>query len=439
MIVAHALGGIRDLPIPGQFFLYGGGVVLGLSFIALGVLWTDPHLERIAEGRPVPPLAQRILLSRGLRAAACTITVFVFGLVLATAFAGKRSIDGNLAPTTVWVLFWLGLVPVSLLIGNVWSWLSPLRAIADVVAWLARPLGWKTRPYPERLGWWPAALLLFAFAAMELVYPTPADPRHVGIAVSIYAAITWAGMAVVGRRAWHENGEAFNVYYGLFAQMAAFTIRGDGDERQIVMRPPLVGLIRLRPRPGTVPMVAVMLGSVGFDSITRTSVWQNLETGTLASEAARIPVKLAVLAVVVSFVACAYLAAVWFAGRFTTADIALVPRFIASLVPIAFVYAVAHYVSLLLVQGQYAVPLAYRLRWYFRCNLREVYHLCELRTTPQGHPDYRWVAQEMFRRVQEVHPRLAAYAKFVDLGPGDQLERRRSERRIDERLAQLQN
>src|SRR4029077_11787278 len=57
--------------------------------------------------------------------------------------------------------------------------------------------------------------------------------------------------------------------------------------------------------------------------------------------------------------------------------------------------------------AQYVVPLAFRVRWYFRANLREVFHLCELRTTPQGHPDYRWVAQEMFRRVAEVHPRLA--------------------------------
>src|SRR5207245_28775 len=71
--------------------------------------------------------------------------------------------------------------------------------------------------------------------------------------------------------------------------------------------------------------------------------------------------------------------------------------------------------------AQYVVPLAYRLRWYFRVNLREIYHLCELRTTPQGHPDYRWVAQEMFRQVSEVHPRLARYARFVDMGPGDEL------------------
>jgi thymidylate synthase ThyX len=89
--------------------------------------------------------------------------------------------------------------------------------------------------------------------------------------------------------------------------------------------------------------------------------------------------------------------------------------------------------------AQYVVPLAFRLRWYFRANLREIYHLCELRTTPQGHPDYRWVAQEMFRRVAEVHPRLARYARFVDLGPGDELERRRSERRVDEKLSALKS
>ena len=87
--------------------------------------------------------------------------------------------------------------------------------------------------------------------------------------------------------------------------------------------------------------------------------------------------------------------------------------------------------------AQYVVPLGFRMRWYFRVSLREVIHLCELRTTPQGHPDYRHVAQEMFRRVQEVQPELARYANFVDMGAGDELERRQSERRIDEKLRQL--
>jgi thymidylate synthase ThyX len=87
------------------------------------------------------------------------------------------------------------------------------------------------------------------------------------------------------------------------------------------------------------------------------------------------------------------------------------------------------------VLAQYAVPFAFRVRWYVRLNLRELYHLCELRTGPQGHPDYRWLAQEMFRRVREVHPRLCSQARFVDLGPGAELERRGAERRLDQRLA----
>jgi thymidylate synthase ThyX len=90
------------------------------------------------------------------------------------------------------------------------------------------------------------------------------------------------------------------------------------------------------------------------------------------------------------------------------------------------------------VVAQYAVPLGFRLRWYVKASLREVYHLCELRTTPQGHPDYRFIAQEMFKRVHEVHPRLAAYARFVDLGAGDELERRASEQRLDAKLQALE-
>src|SRR5260370_997166 len=58
--------------------------------------------------------------------------------------------------------------------------------------------------------------------------------------------------------------------------------------------------------------------------------------------------------------------------------------------------------------AQYIVPLAFRVRWYFRATLREVYHLCELRTTPQGHPDYRWGAPERFQRGKAVHPRVAS-------------------------------
>jgi thymidylate synthase ThyX len=65
-------------------------------------------------------------------------------------------------------------------------------------------------------------------------------------------------------------------------------------------------------------------------------------------------------------------------------------------------------------EAQYVVPFAYKIRWYMKMNLREALHVCELRTMPQGHPDYRLICQEMWRRIQEVHPNLAEAGKFID-------------------------
>jgi thymidylate synthase ThyX len=86
---------------------------------------------------------------------------------------------------------------------------------------------------------------------------------------------------------------------------------------------------------------------------------------------------------------------------------------------------------------QYLVPMAFRLRWYFKVNLRELIYLCELRTTSQAHPNYRHLAQQMWRQVCAIHPRLAACGKFVDLSAGTDLTRRSSEVAIDRKLSTL--
>ena len=65
-------------------------------------------------------------------------------------------------------------------------------------------------------------------------------------------------------------------------------------------------------------------------------------------------------------------------------------------------------------EAQYVVPFAYKIRWYMKMNLREALHMCELRTMPQGHPDYRFICQEMWRKIQEIHPALAEAGKFID-------------------------
>jgi thymidylate synthase ThyX len=88
-------------------------------------------------------------------------------------------------------------------------------------------------------------------------------------------------------------------------------------------------------------------------------------------------------------------------------------------------------------QAPYAVSLAYRLRFSMQMNAREAMHLIELRSTPQGHPAYRTVAQEMHRLIAEKagHRALAEAMRFVDHSPEPALERLESERRAERRRA----
>lgn len=365
--LAHGIGGIKDLPVPAWLFLFGGAVVLVVSFSALGILWTSPRLEA-PRGRPLPGWAQRILLSPLLRVVAGATSVGLLVLVWVSAAFGSEQPNENLAPTFVYVVFWLGVVPLVVVLGNVWSVLDPWRAAADAVAWVARRAGKEEAafPYPAWLGRWPAALLLFAFVTMELVYVEPANPRALAVAIVLYSAVTWAGTSMFGRRDWRENGDAFAVYFGLLSRLSAFAVRERDGRTEIVVRPPLSGLTTTERRPGTVAFVAVMLGSVAFDGYSRTGTWQDLiaraegpyivdRPGT--AELVGVGLSLWGLLSAVVLVALAYGAACAAAGMLVNAPRPLQPEFLLSLVPIAFVYELAHYFSLFLTQGQFAIPL----------------------------------------------------------------------------------
>jgi len=83
-------------------------------------------------------------------------------------------------------------------------------------------------------------------------------------------------------------------------------------------------------------------------------------------------------------------------------------------------------------QAQYVVNFAYNYPYFMRLNLREACHLIELRTVPQGHVDYRDVAQNMFKEIKRVHPNMSKIIKFVDLKKYE-LERFESEKRTEEK------
>jgi hypothetical protein len=346
---AHGIGGRLDLPVPVWLFVYGAAAAVIVSFVALGALWKQPRLEEDPPERRLPGWMQRVLTGPVPNGAVRALSVATFLVVVIAAGSGQDSSARNLAPVFVYVWFWVGLAFAHALFGNWWATLSPWDTIARALGIGERP----RRAYPKALGAWPAAILLLGFLWLELVHPNAASPRVLFVAILVYTAITLGGMALFGREAWTRNGEAFAVYFGLLSRLAP--LARDRDE-QVVLCPPLAGLPSLRPRPGLVAFVMVVIGSTTFDGLTGTELWRSW-TGNLSGASLVVAGTLGLIGVIM-LVGILYALAMLAAS--SVAGIPWHPlsvRFVHSLVPIAFAYVAAHYFSFLVLEGQAGVAL----------------------------------------------------------------------------------
>jgi hypothetical protein len=359
--LAHGFVVRSDLPIPEWLFGWAAAMVLVVSFVALAVLWPDPRLQE--EGwRPLPRGLGHRLTSRPVEIACGAIGVFLFALVIYSGLRGTQTATANFATTFIYVIFWLGLVPASVLLGDVFKAFNPWRAIGRAVAWVARGAARGELPaplaYPAWLGRWPAAAGIFAFAALELVASNGDKPENLAIATLIYSALTFIAMALYGVETWIERGEAFSVYFNLFSRLSPIETRGG----VVGYRRPLSGLPALQVLPGTVPLLAVMIGSVTFDGAAEAPLWTGIapdissffqDLGLTPQTALEVTFLIGLTAAVLlvyGFYRLGVIGARSVGGGFTTERLAA--AFIHSIVPIALAYVAAHYLTLLLIQGQ---------------------------------------------------------------------------------------
>lgn len=351
VILAHGVGGREDLPLPLSLVLFGSAVALGVSFLALGLLWRSSRLGGSAAGRPLPPAGQRAVDSRWLRTALRAAGLVVTGYVVVAAVLGADD-TANPTPYVVYVLFWVGIVPASLTFGPVWRYLNPLRTIHLLVARAARrdPDRGLLR-LPVALGYWPGAVSLFSFVWLELAAPANTTMPVLRTYLACYAGVHLIAGFLFGSR-WFATGDGFEVYSTLVGRLSPFGRRDDG---QLVVRNPLDGIATLLPAPGIVAVVAVALGSTAFDSLSGAPSWAAL-TQRLA-----VPPVLAAtvgLLAMINLVATTYVVATMLAGRLGSHGRDPVPGMLAhSIVPIIVGYVIAHYFSSLIFQGQQAFIL----------------------------------------------------------------------------------
>jgi hypothetical protein len=362
---AHGLVGRADLPIPKWLFAWAAAIVLVVSFAALSTLWREPRLEE--DGfRPLPDWLSFSLVNPVTEFAAGAIGVGLLVLVIWSGLFGTQIALSNFAPTFIYVIFWVGLVPASILFGDVFRAFNPWRAIARPVAFVASrvagPLP-QPFPYPRKLGRWPAAATILGFGWMELAYLNADDPSALAIATLVYSVITLSAIAVWGTEAWISYGEGFSVIYNLFSRISPVAVK-DG---RLGLRRPLSGLTSLEPIPGTVGLLIVMLGTVTFDGASEGPLWTKvgswlqdrfIDLGFDPGTAAELSFSVGILAGI-SVAALIYLVGI--AGARTVrheSETTLARTFVHTLVPIAAVYMIAHYFSFLTYNGQAIAYLA---------------------------------------------------------------------------------
>ena len=346
-MLAHGLGGSADLPIPFTYALIGAAWALTFTFAVVALAWKKPRFDPDKPGRELPPWVTAAVDAPVTRWAAGIVGLALAVWVGLAAFVGPQNSDNPL-PGVFYVLMWVGLVAASLLFGPVWRVLSPVRTVH-------RLLGGKSlRSYPESLGYWPAALGLFAFVWLELASPDPGSLAAIRNWLLIYLVVTLAGAFICGAR-WCARADPFEVYGIVVSRLAAMRRNRNG---RIAIGNPFDHLPSLPVRPGIVAVLSVLLGSTAFDSFSARPQWRTFIDETSGSAAAATLINTAGLLVFAGVVALTFWSAARATGGVDREQRRLLPGQMAhSLIPIVVGYVFAHYLTNLIERGQQTVYL----------------------------------------------------------------------------------
>ena len=358
-VLAHGLGGSGDLPVPYAYAMVGAAWALTFTFALVAFAWRTPRFDPLKPGHPLPTALTTLLDARVTRWAAAGLALIFAVWVTAAGVWGPQT-QSNAVLGVFYVLLWVGLVALSLLFGPFWRVISPMRTVYLLLrritpARLRRP----RLSYPERWGYYPAAVGLFTFVWMELASPNSASLPGVKAWLLIYAVLMLVGSWLCGQR-WLARADPFGVYSMAVSRLSPF--RRNPTTEKIVIGNPLDHLPSLRVRPGVVVMLAALLGSTAFDSFSSSPTWRSFADGisgavygvspTLSSSVLRtigLIVFISVVAVTFSLAARAT------AGVDREQRRTLPGQMAHSLIPIVVGYIFAHYLSYLVERGQQAI------------------------------------------------------------------------------------
>lgn len=342
---AHGIGGRLDLPVPVSYFVVAAGLALVISFLALSALWPIPRLQ---DGPLQRPLRLRASWLGGLLAILGVIGLsLVIGQLVPKLF-GLETTRGRptIAPVLVFVVMWLIIPFGSAFAGN---WYAAINPWDNLARWSGLGVE-KDRPRTVEVGIWPATLAFVVFAWFELISPDSGSPAALGWAALAYSLYVFIFMAVMGREEGLVSADLFTSYNRIFSAISPL---GRNAEGGLIWRGWLRALPVMKEWNGLPAFILVAIGTVSYDGASGTT-WFRSITGDFGTKMAG---QTLLLLGTVAIVFGAYWLASWTAARMvgnTTAAV-VARRFAHTLVPIALAYAVAHYATLIIFEGQQVI------------------------------------------------------------------------------------
>src|SRR5690242_20453029 len=221
---AHGFGQRYDLPLPLTLWIVGAACTIVLSFLIISIaVRANPSVEASGQSNTLRWRIDNGVTNQTIRLIAQLVAVAALVLVVAAGIIGDQTPTRNLAPTAIWIAWWVGFSYLSAFVGNVWSIVNPWAAIFD---WCERILSKPRAPrrtkvdWPERVGVWPGIALFIVFAWLELIWEGRSIPSHLAWLAIGFSVLTWTGMFIFGRSTWLTHADPFALAFGVLSKFA---------------------------------------------------------------------------------------------------------------------------------------------------------------------------------------------------------------------------
>jgi hypothetical protein len=366
---AHFFVQSYSLPVPFSLYAGGAAAALVLSFLAVAALARSPRISIRAAPAPAKSEISTPLAPRAWQRA---ISVLVLALCIVSGLFGTRDPFRNINMTLFWVMFLLAMPYAVALFGDFYAGVNPWETLVSL---LERALGTSFNGrlrYPDWLGHFPALILYMMLIGLELF--AQLRPFGLSVALAAYTVLTMLGAWLFGKRVWIDRAEVFGHFFrllGLMSLRTAPALDGDHGRRRL----PFAAVLGFRPVDwGSALFILFMLSSTAFDGLHGTVPWTTLywkeiyphikwvdqvkgaHGGNQYAASTQLYYLWQWLCLAMSpfLYAGLFVAVVWVsraAARSSSSVRALVFQFVPSLLPIALVYHVSHYYTLLLWQG----------------------------------------------------------------------------------------